>query len=57
MDIETPSPPIISRVCQGIVALETALEITLTQKLRIRPFIIVAPNFEENPELQTPTVY
>ena len=35
--------------------LETALEITLTQRLRIRPLIIEAPNFKENSDLQTPT--
>ena len=29
-------------------ALETALETTLTQKLRIRPLIIEAPNFQQN---------
>ena len=36
--------------------LETALEITLTLKLRIRPLIVEAPNFKENSKLQTPTV-
>ena len=36
MDIETPSPPIISRVfCQGIVALETALEIIWLKNLEL----------------------
>ena len=40
------------------VMLETALEITLTRKLRIRPLIIEVPNFKENSELpKTPTVY
>ena len=37
--------------------LETALEITYTQKPRIRPLIIEAPNFKEISELQTPSVF
>ena len=40
-----------------LVTLETALEIPLTQKLKIRPLIIEVPNFKENSKLPTPTVY
>ena len=35
--------------------LNTALETTLTLKLKYRPLIIEAPKFDESSELQTPT--